>query len=210
MVKEISSASEFNTEIKGPGLVVVDYFATWCGPCKQIAPFLEELSRKYPNVKFLKVDSDKVQEVTSERRISSLPTFQFFVKGNQVDEIKGADRNALEAKVIQHKCDPVDSFGGKKVTLGGSADATGPVVDPREARLRFMGLSVEPKPVENTKAAATATSDASGKNILLSDLLILIPWKDSSEKMKPFHITTHPTFPSQNYSSMINVDIRIW
>jgi thioredoxin 1 len=143
MVKEISSASEFNTEIKGPGLVVVDYFATWCGPCKQIAPFLEELSRKYPNVKFLKVDSDKVQEVTSERRISSLPTFQFFVKGNQVDEIKGAD--------------------------------TGPVVDPREARLRFMGLSVEPKPIENTKVAATTTSDASGENILLSDLFILVP-----------------------------------
>ena len=173
MVKEISSAGEFNAEIKGPGLVVVDYFATWCGPCKQIAPFLEELSRKYPNVKFLKVDSDKVQEVCSERRISSLPTFQFFVKGNQVDEIKGADKNALEAKIIQHKCDPVDSFGGKKVTLGGSADSSGPVIDPREARLRFMGLSVEPKPVENTKLPADS-SDAPGKKIMSQAFTFLI------------------------------------
>ena len=106
-----------------------------------------------------------MQEVTSERRISSLPTFQFFVKGNQVDEIKGADKNALEAKVIQHKCDPVDSFGGKKVTLGGSADTSGPLVDPREARLKFMGLSVEPKPVENTKLAADPP-DASGEEKL--------------------------------------------
>ena len=145
MVKEISSDSEFNSEIKGPGLVVVDYFATWCGPCRNIAPFVEELSRKYPQVKFLKVDSDKVQGVCSERRISSLPTFQFFIKGNQVDEMKGADASTLESKVVQHKVDAIDSFGGKKVTLGGSADSAGPAIDPREARLKFMGLSVEPK-----------------------------------------------------------------
>lgn len=170
MVKEISSAGEFNSEIKGPGLVVVDYFATWCGPCRNIAPFVEELSRKYPHVKFLKVDSDKVQEVCSERRISSLPTFQFFVKGNQVDEIKGADPAALEAKVNQHKCDPVDSFGGKKVTLGGTADATGPPVDPREARLRFMGLSVEAKPIPSEKMAAVTS--ASGENHLENNTLI--------------------------------------
>lgn len=162
MVKEISSAGEFNSEIKGPGLVVVDYFATWCGPCRNIAPFVEELSRKYPQVKFLKVDSDKVQDVCSERRISSLPTFQFFVKGDQVDEMKGADAATLESKVNQYKVDIVDSFGGKKVTLGGSADSTGSVVDPREARLRFMGLSVEAKPemkaVEKISASDSLSS----------------------------------------------------
>ena len=158
MVKEISSAGEFNSEIKGPGLVVVDYFATWCGPCKNIAPFVEELSRKYPQVKFLKVDSDKVQEVCSERRISSLPTFQFFVKGNQVDEIKGADPAALEAKVNQHKCDPVDSFAGKMVTLGGSSVSAGPAVDPREARLRFMGLTVDQKTTEPLKVAGVTSA----------------------------------------------------
>ena len=136
MVKEISSDAEFNSEIKGPGLVVVDYFATWCGPCRNIAPFVEELSRKYPQVKFLKVDSDKVQDVCSERRISSLPTFQFFVKGNQVDEIKGADPAKLEGKVNQHKVEAVDSFGGKSVSLGGSAAASGPAVDPREGNGR--------------------------------------------------------------------------
>ena len=169
MVKEIASAGEFNSEIKGPGLVVVDYFATWCGPCRNIAPFVEELSRKYPQVKFLKVDSDKVQDVCSERRISSLPTFQFFVKGNQVDEMKGADPSALEAKVNQYKVDAVDSFGGKKVTLGGSAESSGPAVDPREARLRFMGLSVEAKeeakPVEKI-SASDSTASITGKNIL--------------------------------------------
>lgn len=69
MVKEITSLAEFEREISGPGLVVVDFFTTWyrylfrskyspftspsirCGPCKQIAPFIEGLQAKYPDVK---------------------------------------------------------------------------------------------------------------------------------------------------------------
>lgn len=55
MVLEISSEGQFNSEIRSGGLVVVDFFTTWCGPCKMIAPAVEEFSRKYPDVKFLKV-----------------------------------------------------------------------------------------------------------------------------------------------------------
>lgn len=55
MVKEVLSSSEFRQVINVPNLVVVDYYATWCGPCRNIAPFYEQLSRKYPEVVFLKV-----------------------------------------------------------------------------------------------------------------------------------------------------------
>jgi hypothetical protein len=82
------------------------------------------------------------------------------VKGQQVDEMKGADPSALEAKVNQHKVEAVDSFGGKMVTLGGDSNS-GPAVDPREARLRFMGLSVEAKPVE--KVSSQDSLAASGQ-----------------------------------------------
>jgi len=61
MVKEISSAEEFSREIKVPNLVVVDFYATWCGPCKMIAPFIEQMSRKYPEVVFLKVAEHNCQ-----------------------------------------------------------------------------------------------------------------------------------------------------
>ena len=55
MVLEILSEGQFHTEINVPGLVVVDFFTTWCGPCKMIAPFIDQLAVKYPQVKFIKV-----------------------------------------------------------------------------------------------------------------------------------------------------------
>lgn len=56
--------------------IVVDFSATWCGPCKMISPFFEELSLKYPNLVFLKVDVDACQGVAAECGIAAMPTFQ--------------------------------------------------------------------------------------------------------------------------------------
>lgn len=82
MVKEITSLSEYNNEINSfKGLIVIDFFTTWCGPCKAIAPFIENLSMKYPNVKFLKVDIEKNEDIAGPKQIQSIPTFHFMVKG---------------------------------------------------------------------------------------------------------------------------------
>ena len=61
MVQEITSEEEFHSKIKVPNLVVVDFYATWCGPCKMIAPFIEQMSSKYPDVHFLKVAEHNCQ-----------------------------------------------------------------------------------------------------------------------------------------------------
>jgi thioredoxin 1 len=108
MVKAVTDYSEFQNEIKKPGLVVVDYFATWCGPCKIISPIFEQLKDKYPNVTFLKVDVDEADEIAQERQIQSMPTFQFFVAGNMVEEFHGADSKRLEEIIIQYDKPPKD------------------------------------------------------------------------------------------------------
>uniref|UniRef100_A0A8D1TS40 Thioredoxin n=1 Tax=Sus scrofa TaxID=9823 RepID=A0A8D1TS40_PIG len=83
----------------GEKLVVVDFSATWCGPCKMIKPFFHSLSEKYSNVVFLEVDVDDCQDVASECEVKCMPTFQFFKKGQKVGEFSGANKEKLEATI---------------------------------------------------------------------------------------------------------------
>ncbi|KAJ3400969.1 hypothetical protein HDV05_000752, partial [Chytridiales sp. JEL 0842] len=81
--------------------VVVDYTASWCGPCKAIAPFYGQLADRFRHVTFLKVDIDQLQETARAKGITSVPTFQFYKGGQKVQEIKGASPGPLEAMVNQ-------------------------------------------------------------------------------------------------------------
>ena len=93
MVKIISEASE----IPQKGCVVIDFFATWCGPCKRIAPYFEDLADKYyPAVLFLKVDVDEAPELVDRFDISAMPTFVFLKDGKLVKRVEGADVTGLE------------------------------------------------------------------------------------------------------------------
>jgi len=105
MVKEVKSSSDFAAELKAAGekLVVVDFFATWCGPCKRIAPTLEKLSQELTDVVFLKVDVDEVSDVASEQNVSAMPTFLFFKKGEKVAEVVGANEEKLKGTIYSHK-----------------------------------------------------------------------------------------------------------
>lgn len=78
-------------------LVVVDFHAVWCGPCKAIAPAIEELSTKHTNVKFYKVDVDEVSDVAAENGISAMPTFLFLKAGNKIETVRGANPSAIQA-----------------------------------------------------------------------------------------------------------------
>jgi thioredoxin len=71
--------------------VVVDFYADWCGPCKMVSPVLENLSTEYQGqVRFVKVDVDDDQELSSKYEIMSIPTVMFFVGGKAKDAIVGA------------------------------------------------------------------------------------------------------------------------
>ncbi|GAB9470262.1 hypothetical protein Gpo141_00007512 [Globisporangium polare] len=82
--------------------LVVDFTASWCGPCRFIAPIYHELSNKYPCTIFLKVDVDEMKEIARGCGVSAMPTFQFFRNGTRCDELRGADKNGLEEKIKKH------------------------------------------------------------------------------------------------------------
>ncbi len=89
--QEITDA-EFDKEVLNADLpVVVDFWAEWCGPCKVIAPILEELANEYEGkIKFVKVDTEENFETPSSYGILSLPTLLVFKGGERVDQILGA------------------------------------------------------------------------------------------------------------------------
>ncbi|KAE8903948.1 hypothetical protein PF010_g19528 [Phytophthora fragariae] len=82
--------------------LVVDFWATWCKPCAEIAPFFEELSGRFPAAVFARVDVDELESVTEASEVASLPNFKVFKGGRAVDELGGAIRGALEGMVARH------------------------------------------------------------------------------------------------------------
>lgn len=76
--------------------VVIDFTATWCGPCKHIAPRYSKLEEKYKNVVFFKIDIDKYEDVAREFNIESMPTFVTLLNGKVYDTFTGANEQKLE------------------------------------------------------------------------------------------------------------------
>eukprot|EP01121_Diplochlamys_sp_Union-15-3_P004681 TRINITY_DN1487_c0_g1_i1.p1 TRINITY_DN1487_c0_g1~~TRINITY_DN1487_c0_g1_i1.p1 ORF type:complete len:121 (+),score=15.80 TRINITY_DN1487_c0_g1_i1:45-365(+) len=95
-VHHVHSDSELDSLLSKPGLVVVDFSAAWCGPCKMIAPKFAELSNRYTNVTFVHVDIDELQSHSLVKPISSVPTFKLFKGGSPVTQMSGANASALE------------------------------------------------------------------------------------------------------------------
>ncbi|MCI1580897.1 MAG: thioredoxin [Clostridium beijerinckii] len=86
---KIVDNNEFVNEIKS-GVTVVDFFATWCGPCKMISPILEELSEEMrEKVNFIKIDVDKSVDLADEYHISSIPTVVIFKNNEKVNQFVG-------------------------------------------------------------------------------------------------------------------------
>lgn len=81
--------------------MVVDVFATWCGPCKMIAPMLEKLSKELgEKARVAKMDSDLEQELSTELRVAGLPTLIFFKEGKEVHRLEGVPRSSSQLRAL--------------------------------------------------------------------------------------------------------------
>jgi thioredoxin 1 len=97
--------ANFEQEVeKAEGLTIVDFWATWCGPCRMVAPILDQLATDYQGqVKITKLDVDANIKTGSRFNVRSIPTMLFFKDGKVVDQIIGAvPRNHIEQKLQQH------------------------------------------------------------------------------------------------------------
>ena len=95
----------FEVEVeKQSGLSVVDFWATWCGPCRMIAPILDQLADEYKDrIRVAKLDVDQNIKTATRFNVRSIPMLQFFKDGKLVDQIVGAQPKAnIEAKIKQH------------------------------------------------------------------------------------------------------------
>jgi thioredoxin 1 len=75
--------------------VVIDFFATWCGPCRQIAPYYEDLSKTFEGVEFLKADVDQFSDEEDRFQINVMPTFILLNKGAVFGVVEGANITKL-------------------------------------------------------------------------------------------------------------------
>lgn len=98
MSKVITSSNFESDVLKAEKTVVLDFFATWCGPCKMLAPVLEALETAHPEIIVGKVDIDEDIELAKEFRIASVPTVLVFKNGEVTNKVIGAQSlQALEA-----------------------------------------------------------------------------------------------------------------
>ncbi|MBE6682354.1 MAG: thioredoxin [Ruminococcaceae bacterium] len=89
MAKKITTAEFENEVLNAKGTVLVDFFATWCGPCKMLAPHLDELSAKNPEVKIVKIDVDEETPLAIKYGVASIPTLLLFKDGEKVNQTLG-------------------------------------------------------------------------------------------------------------------------
>ena len=89
MVKHINTDDFEEEVIKAEGKVLVDFFATWCGPCTMLAPVLEQVADSKPEVKIVKVDVDEEPELATRYKVMSIPTLIVFEKGEVVKKSLG-------------------------------------------------------------------------------------------------------------------------
>ena len=124
--KDLTS-DQFEETVLGDGIVLVDFWAEWCGPCKSFAPVFEEASEQHPDIAFTKVDTEAEQQIAGALQIRSIPTLMIFRDGVQLFSQPGAlPAHALEDLIGQVKALDMDEvhaeIAKEKAAQSGTAD----------------------------------------------------------------------------------------
>jgi thioredoxin 1 len=100
-ITEATTATWEKEVLNASGLIMIDFWAVWCGPCRIIAPTVEELAKEYSGkVKVMKLNTDENPDVASRYKIMGIPTLMFFKDGQKIDQVVGAvPKPQLKAKI---------------------------------------------------------------------------------------------------------------
>lgn len=100
-VAEFTDASFEADVLNSDTPVLVDFWATWCGPCRAVAPVIDELAGEFEDVKFGKVDIDQNRETAMKYKVESIPTIMVFKNGEVVQRTMGAQPKSVLAKLVE-------------------------------------------------------------------------------------------------------------
>jgi len=100
-VQEVTTSTWEDEVIKSQDLVLIDFWAAWCGPCRMISPTVEELAKEYSGkIKVLKLNTDENSDIATRYKIMGIPTIMFFKNGTKLDQIVGVvPKQQLKAKI---------------------------------------------------------------------------------------------------------------
>ena len=96
-----ADAESSRQEIAGNDLVMVDFWATWCAPCRAMTPLLDRLAGEFPHLKIVKIDADANADVLAAYDVKSVPTLLFYRSGNLVDRLVGRAPYAMMLRAVQ-------------------------------------------------------------------------------------------------------------
>jgi thioredoxin 1 len=131
------TTQNFQEHVEKPGILVIDWWATWCGPCRAFAPIYEKASDKYSDVVFGKIDTDAEQELAATFEIRSIPTLMVFrdqvlvfarpgmipaaALEDLVDKVKALDMVEVQRKLAEQEAEHAreDGATAEKVSSGG-------------------------------------------------------------------------------------------
>ncbi|XVE75174.1 hypothetical protein DITRI_Ditri12bG0074500 [Diplodiscus trichospermus] len=106
-IVEIQSKSQWRAKLEASkqsnAMLVIDFKATWCGPCKYMEPTIEEYATIYADVQFIKIDVDILEDVAREFNVEAMPTFVFVKKGKEVERLVGAKKAELQKMIEKHR-----------------------------------------------------------------------------------------------------------
>jgi len=102
-IVEVQSAAFLNTVLMSTSdLIIVDFYAPWCGPCRVLCSYLEEFSRTDTRIRIVKVTVDVLPDLAATYQVSRLPTIVFYKSGHMVDSIVGFDKAKIAAAIMKY------------------------------------------------------------------------------------------------------------